>query len=181
MNHWQNILFFFTLLARISDLLTTWLVSPTLKLEANPLARKFRWPFAFLTLLVAFLAYYTPEMAVAIATASFLVAGSNASRIAAARALGEEQLFAMVLAHARTGKFWPGLLARIAPVPFYGLLAGFVFWFYPTPTSWGWFIALGIASYAAALLVHYTLSYIRFRRMGGLVEISSKPPVQSVG
>jgi hypothetical protein len=35
---------FLLLLARIGDVGSTYLISPTLKLEANPIIRRLRWP-----------------------------------------------------------------------------------------------------------------------------------------
>jgi hypothetical protein len=159
-------LFAFALLSRISDLLTTWLVSPTLKLEANPLARKFRWPFGFLTLFVAFFAYWWPEVCVGLTTTSFLVAGSNAMKIPLTRALGEEAYFKMTVENACKESFWPGLFARLAPAPFYALLAGFIFFFFRTPDTWAFWIGFGVLTYVIAILFHWTIAYIRIRNLG---------------
>ena len=80
--------------SRAADVWTTYLVSPTLKLEANPVARRFGWKFALLTVFVGLVAYASPPMGVALLTTSFLVASSNASKIVMAKAMGEEQLAA---------------------------------------------------------------------------------------
>src|SRR5271168_3968540 len=93
-------LFAFALLSRICDLLTTWLVTPKLKLEANPIARKLRWPYAFLTLFAAFLAYWWAPVCVMLTTGSFLVAGSNAMKIALARSMGEDAYYEMTIKNA---------------------------------------------------------------------------------
>jgi hypothetical protein len=159
-------LFAFALIARASDLLTTWLVTPTLKLEANPIVRKFRWPYAFLTLFTAFFAYWWPEVSVALTTGSFLVAGSNAMKIPLARSLGEEAYFQMAIESAAKGSFWPGLAARLAPCPFYALLACFIFFFFRTPDTWAFWIAFGVVMYCVALVVFYSRSYVRFRKLG---------------
>lgn len=163
---YYDYLFTFALLSRISDLLTTWLVTPKLKLEANPLARKFRWPFAFLTLLTAFLAYWAPEVTVILTTGSFLVAASNATRIPMALTLGEESYFQLAIQHAAKGKFWTGWLARMAPVFFYTFLAIFIFFFYPTPDSWGFWIAYGVAIYCFVYALYGTTSFIKYRKLG---------------
>jgi hypothetical protein len=158
-------LFAFALISRISDLLTTWLVSPTLKLEANPVARRFRWPFGFLTLFAAFLAYWFPEMCVALTTASFLVAGSNAMKIPQARALGEDAYYKMTLESVSKGSFWWGLLYRLAPAPFYVFLAALIF-FTNASNTWAYWIGFGVIVYAFALVVWGTTAYIRLRKVG---------------
>jgi hypothetical protein len=43
---------FLLLLARLGDIGSTYLATPNLKLEANVLARRFKWPFAWLTVLL---------------------------------------------------------------------------------------------------------------------------------
>jgi hypothetical protein len=48
-----HVIAFLLLLARIGDVGSTYLISPTLKLEANPIIRRLRWPFAGITILVA--------------------------------------------------------------------------------------------------------------------------------
>jgi len=158
-------LFAFALISRASDLLTTWLVSPTLKLEANPIARRFRWPFGFLTLLAAFLAYWFPEMCVALTTASFLVAGSNAMKIPLARSLGEEAYYKMTLESVAKGPFWTGLLIRLAPAPFYALLAALIF-FTNASDTWAYWIGVGVACYVLAILIHWPIAYVRLWKIG---------------
>jgi hypothetical protein len=161
----QEIIFAFALAGRIGDILTTWLVTPQLKLEANPLMRKFRWPFAGLTLLIAFIAFPMPEMGVVIATVSFMVAASNAMRIPTARIMGEDRLYEMALDQAAAGALWPGLLWRLAPAPFYSLLAALMFFFFRTPDQWGYYIALGIALYILVYVFYGSLAYSRLRRI----------------
>jgi hypothetical protein len=160
-----HILFAFAFVSRASDLLTTWLVSPTLKLEANPVARRFRWPFGFLTLFAALLAYWFPEMCVALTTTSFLVAGSNAMKIPMARSMGEEAYYKMTLESVAKGSFWPGLLSRLAPAPFYVFLAGLIF-FTNASNTWAYWIGFGVVCYALVLVLWGTTSYVRLRKIG---------------
>ncbi len=47
--------------SRAADVWTTHLVTPTLKLEANPIARRFGWKLALLTILVGLVAYASPH------------------------------------------------------------------------------------------------------------------------
>lgn len=158
-------LFTFALISRASDLLTTWLVSPTLKLEANPIARRFRWPFGFLTLLVAFTAYGFPELCVAMTTASFLVAGSNAMKIGLVRSLGEEAYYKMTLKSVAKGPFWTGLFSRLAPAPFYAFLAALIFYTNASNT-WAYWIGFGVACYVLAMLIHWPIAYVRLWKIG---------------
>src|SRR5690242_4314880 len=81
--------------SRVADVWTTYMVTPTLKIEANSLARRFGWPYALLTILVGLLTYVWEAFGIVVLTVSFLVAASNASKIVMARALGEDELAAL--------------------------------------------------------------------------------------
>src|SRR5579864_9285673 len=52
------------LIARLGDIGTTYLATPRLRLEANPIVRKLGWPFALLSLGACFLPYYSITIAV---------------------------------------------------------------------------------------------------------------------
>jgi len=160
-----DILFAFTLLSRACDLLSTWLVTPRLLLESNPIVRRFRWPFGFLTLGTAFLAYVQPEVTVMVAVSSFLVAGSNCTRIAVSRGLGEQKLYENAVALAGSGPYWDGLLSRLAPVPCYLLLAGLIYFLCPSALDWGNYVATGIVIYSFVFALYSTTSYNRYRKL----------------
>ena len=59
----EHLIALLVLVSRIGDVGTTYLITPTLKLEANPIARKLRWPFAIATLALAFLPYWSVPLA----------------------------------------------------------------------------------------------------------------------
>lgn len=149
--------------SRIADVWTTWLVTPTLKLEANSLARRFGWPYALLTILVGFVAYLSPALGVIVLTTSFMVAASNASKILTAKALGEDELAAMSLRVTLATPLWPGLLYMVLPGIFIGVLGGTLLFFYPLATQWGYYFGLGMLTYALAVFIWYPLRYFRVR------------------
>ena len=55
-------------ISRIADVLSTYLVTPTLKLEANSIARRFGWWYALLTILIGFVPYVSPALGVVVLT-----------------------------------------------------------------------------------------------------------------
>ncbi len=77
--------------ARAMDFLSTWIATPNLVLEGNPLAKKLGWKGGLLLNLgvVVFLAQY-PLCAIVVATASVLVAARNFQSAWLMRSLGEE-------------------------------------------------------------------------------------------
>lgn len=161
----QHILFALLLFARLGDIGTTYLVTPNLKLEANVLARKLRWPFAWATLLVAFLAYYSPQLAVVGIVVSLLVSASNATKILAARIMGEEEYYRFMINIFLKSSPASALLFMLLPAFFYTVL-GFTFLlFYHNPAyDWGFYFAFGILTYAFAITFHSTIFYLRLRR-----------------
>ena len=54
------------LLSRIGDVLSTYLVSPTLLLESNAFVRRWGWPVALLSLLFCFVPYYNTAVGVVV-------------------------------------------------------------------------------------------------------------------
>jgi hypothetical protein len=73
------------------DLLSTWIATPNLALEGNPLAKKlgWKWGLLFNVVLVATLAMW-PLSAIVVATASVLVAARNFQSAWLMRSLGED-------------------------------------------------------------------------------------------
>jgi hypothetical protein len=69
------------LVARIGDIASTYLATPRLVLEANPIARRLGWPFALLTLLLALAPYYNTAAGVLVLVPSLLVASRNCGSI----------------------------------------------------------------------------------------------------
>jgi hypothetical protein len=77
--------------ARGADFLSTWIATPNLVLEGNPIARKLGWKWGGLVnvVLVAALAHW-PLSAIVVATASVLVAARNFQSAWLMRSLGEQ-------------------------------------------------------------------------------------------
>lgn len=149
--------------SRIADVWTTYLVTPTLKLEANSLARRFGWPFALLTIPVGFIAYLSPAVGVIVLTTSFMVAASNAAKIVTAKALGENELAALSRRVILATPPWPGLLYMLLPGIFVAVLGFSLLYFYPLGSQWGYYFALGMLTYALAIFIWYPLGYFRVR------------------
>src|SRR6266850_2113389 len=89
--NWEHVLVIVLLLGRLGDVGSTYLVTPTLRLEGNPIARKFGWRFAWLTIAVCLLPYYSTALGMVAIVVSFLATASNLSRGCIVRALGEAE------------------------------------------------------------------------------------------
>lgn len=154
------------LIARIGDVGTTFLITPSLELEANPIVRKLGWRFALLTLGACFLPYLSVQVAVAALITSLFVSAANAGRVWMVRTIGENAWAALLIDVARKSKRSHALLGVTASSSFIALAGGTILLFYPAPTrDWGFWLGIGVLSYAVAVLVYGTLAVIRvFRR-----------------
>jgi len=152
------------LVSRLADVGSTYLASPGLLLEANPIARRIGWPFAMLTLGVCLLPYYSTATGVAVLTVSFLVAGSNLSRCWVMRALGEREYRTMLeraVSRARLSTTVAFILASASCPAVVGALLVSL----SAATEWGYWFGIGIVLYAIGIGFYGTLFAFRlFRR-----------------
>jgi hypothetical protein len=78
------------LLGRSMDFLSTWMATPTLALEANPLAKRLGWRWGTVVNVLVCLGFACwPLPAIMIATTSVLVAGRNFQSAWLSRSMGE--------------------------------------------------------------------------------------------
>ena len=155
------------LISRLGDIGSTYLVTPTLRLEANPILRRLGWRFALLTLLVCFIPYYSTAMGVIILVPSLLVTASNVSVIWLVRAVGETEYLEFVQRAVRRTTLGRALAGVLASSVFIALAGATLLYLAPDPQrDWGFWFACGIFAYALALVLHRSLYFIRlFRRV----------------
>jgi hypothetical protein len=153
--------------SRIADVWTTYQVTPTLKLEANSFVSRFGWRFALLTILAGVIPYFSPPLGVIIFTMSFMVAAFNASKIFMAKALGEDELAALIHKAILATPPWPGLLFLVMPGIFIGILGVSMLFFYSQETQWGYYFGIGMLAYAFVVFVWYPTHFFRVRREAG--------------
>ena len=173
----EHVLCVLLLIGRIGDVATTYLVTPNLVLEANPVVRRFGWPFALLTIGVAVLPYFNTAFAVVALMTSLLVSASNARSIWMARALGESEYMALLMKTASKSKLSHALLGTAASSFFVALAGGTVLLFYPSPDEdWGFWLGVGIVLFAAAYFLHGTFFVVRlFRRQSAARSLAVNP------
>ena len=160
------------LLSRIGDIGTTYLITPNLILEANPIVRKLGWPFAFLTLGACLLPYVHVPTAVAALMTFLLVSASNAGKIWIVRTVGERAYAALVLDLARRSRLSHALLGIAASAFFVALAGATILLFYPSADDWGFWLGLGVLVYASAVWFYGSLATIRLFRRAALVRLT---------
>ncbi|MCZ6598439.1 MAG: hypothetical protein O7B99_12425 [Planctomycetota bacterium] len=133
------------LIGRIGDIGSTWLVTPRLKLEANPIVRKLRWPFAFATLALCLVPYWNTTAALPLAVVFLLVTAQNLSGAWLARALGEDRYLDLLRTAARSSDPFAAIGLVWASSAFFVLAGLLLLVFYPhTNEDWGFWYAAGI-------------------------------------
>ena len=150
--------------ARGLDFLSTWIATPSLLLEANPIARRLGWQGGIaVNLFICLVAAAMPFMAVLISVTSVLVAARNFQGAWVVRTMGEEEFRDhMEMQFGRASKrlvlccIWAqGLL--------YGSVGGAVVFLTRDPLAQaaGW----GIVGFGLAIAVHSTHYYRRARHV----------------
>jgi hypothetical protein len=155
------------LFARGMDFLSTWVATPNLLLEGNPLARKLGWKWgAIVNLTLCFCFAFWPLTAIIIMTAGLLVAAHNFHSAWLMRTMGEEayrQWFSERLEETRLPFYFACLLGETALT---GIIGGALILF-SDMDSIAFAIGFGIVAYAVIVLFYTVLSLWRLRRRMG--------------
>ena len=150
--------------ARGMDFLSTWIATPNLVLEANPLARKLGWRggLALNVVLCAGFALW-PLPAIVVATTSVLVAARNFQSAWLMRTLGEESYRSWMASHLRQTSFRLYLFCLLTQTL---LLAGvgMVLMIFSQLNLVPLAVGMGSVAYAVAVTFYTLLSVWRIRR-----------------
>jgi hypothetical protein len=150
--------------ARGMDFLSTWIATPNLVLEANPLARKLGWRGGLVLngVLCAGFALW-PLPAIVVATTSVLVAARNFQSAWLMRTLGEESYRSWMAGHLRQTSFRLYLFCLLTQTV---LLAGVgaVLMVFSQLNLVPLAVGMGIVAYAVAVTFYTLLSVWRIRR-----------------
>lgn len=150
-------------LGRGFDLGSTWLATPNLKLEANPISRLLGWRGAVaLNVLIAPLAACWPCLAISIATTGTLLGARNSQQIWLMRSLGEDRFRDWFSERAADSPTWVVQSCFLAEALLTALVGAALMLF----SAWAlipFAIGLGIVGYALVIAVYTTL-ILRKRR-----------------
>ena len=162
----EHVLAFLILIARVGDIGSTYLATPTLKLETNPFARRLKWPMGVLSLGLCLTPYYNPALAVTVLVPSLLVSASNLSRGWVAHAVGEDEMLRFL-------ERAVGRISRRKAVAFtlgagsFVVLAGTVLLVLSGgQQTWAYWFAWGLLLYGVVIGVYGSLFVLRLHRIG---------------
>ena len=154
----EHVLCILILVSRIGDIATTFLVTPNLVLEANPIARRLGWRFALLTLLICAVPYFSLHYGVMVLVPFLMVSASNAGKVWAARAMGEHPYKAMLLNLVGKSKLRHALGGVWVSASFIILLGVVLLLLYPDPDEeLAFWFGSGIVTYGIVVAVHGSL------------------------
>lgn len=152
------------LLARGMDFLSTWIATPNMVLEGNPVMRRLGWRWGIplnLALCVALAAWSVP--AIVLITTSLLVAARNFQSAWLMRTLGEHlyrDWHIERVQETRPSLYLFCLLGQTAPVALVGVAIIYFSDNLLVPTA----VGMGVIAYAAAVMLFTLLAVWRLRR-----------------
>jgi len=148
-------------LARACDLLSTYIATPNLLLEGNPIARRLGWRFGIpLNLGLALLFAGWPLLAISLATTSVLVAARNLQSAWVMRSLGETNYRLWMAARLADSPRRIAWLCFLGEAALFGLVGAALMWF----ARWElvpFAVGLGVAGYAVAVALFTSLALWR--------------------
>ena len=130
------------LFGRTMDLFSTWIATPSLELEANPIARWLGWRAGIVVnVVVAFAVALLPLAAISIATTSVFVAARNLQSAWLMRVLGEHEYRVWLAARYREGRRGVFVICLVLHA---GLIA---------------LVGIGLMAFSAWLLVPFAVGF----------------------
>jgi len=162
-----HILAVMIVVARAADIASTFLATPKLQLESNPILRRFRWPMAAISFVMCIVPYFSIPAAVVVIVMSLLIAFSNSTRLWIIRALGEQAYFELMLKATARAQVKETLIWLLLPALFISLLGILLLLLYPDPNfQLGFFFAMGIFMYALVIIAYQPKNFFRLRSIG---------------
>lgn len=161
------LMFGLLLLARGMDFLSTWVATPNLVLEGNPIAKKLGWRWGIVLNLAACLALaFWPVSAIVVSTTSVLVAARNFQSAWLMRSLGEEVYRDWHVARIEETRITLYLFCLAGNTLLTAGVGAAVIHF-SEPNLIPFAIGLGIIAYAIAVAFYTLLAVWRLRRAAG--------------
>src|SRR5579859_2298073 len=167
------------LFSRGMDILSTWIATPHMMLEGNPIAKKLGWRWGLpLNVLMCFGFALWPLPAIVISTTSLLVAARNFQSAWLMRSLGEERYRDWHVERIQETNITLYLFCLFAQTGLIAAVGAAVIFF----SNWAresvpvmLAIGLGIIAYAAAVTIFTLIGVVRLRRASKQLRFQGYP------
>jgi hypothetical protein len=160
-----GLMFLLLIVARGMDFLSTWVATPNLVLEGNPIAKKLGWKWGIaLNLVLCFGLAFWPLPAIVISTTSVLVAARNFQSAWLMRSLGEQLYREWHVERVQETSATLFLFCLFAQTALVGGVGAAVIYFSEMRHVPLLAIGLGIVAYALAVAFYTVLGIWRLRR-----------------
>ena len=161
--------------ARGMDFLSTWVATPLLVLEGNPIAQRLGWRWGSLVNIgLCFGFALWPLPAVIVSTTSLLVAAHNFQSAWLMRTMGEES-YRDWHVHQIQRASGPLILACLAGQSLLYAIVGTALIYFSPVMQIPWGIGIGLFAYSVAVAAYTGLAIARIRRAARVIE----PPPRS--
>ncbi len=157
--------------ARGMDFLSTWVATPNLVLEGNPLAKKLGWKWGLLLNagLAGILSLW-PLSSIVVATASVLVAARNFQSAWLMHSLGEENYRRWYIERVQETRIMLYLLCLAGNTLLTAAVGAVLIYASHLRQLWPFAIGMGMVAYAVAVAFYTLLALWRIRRAGKKME-----------
>jgi hypothetical protein len=160
----QHVLCVLILGARLADIISTYLATPSLKLESNPVVKRLGWSFALTSVAVCIIPYWHVGAGMVVLVVSLSASADNIAKLWFIHALGESAYHDMIQRALDRGSPRELLLTMYAKticILVLGSLLCVLTYSFPEPPLSFWF-GVGILSYA---FVGLWMGMHRFREL----------------
>lgn len=155
------------------DFFSTWLATPDLRLEANPIARFLGWRWGVVAnLILCFVAARWPAPSIVIFTTSLLVAARNFRSVWLIRSVGPDRYRVWLAESLSRSSFKVYIVSVVGESALTGIIGLAVFYFGGSDDTLA-AIGIGIIAYALAIGIYTTIALWRFHRS----SVSTTTPI----
>ena len=153
--NWEHVLAVVLFLARAGHVGSIYLMTPTLRMVANPVARKLGWPFILLTLGLCAVPYYNTAVAMILIAWSLFATASNLSRAWIVRGLGEADYLRVLRQAAAARPLRQSIALVLASSGAFGFAGLVLLGISPGAGRWTWAsaFAVGMIFYACGMAI----------------------------
>lgn len=160
-----GLVFIVLLVSRGADFVSTWLATPNMVLEGNPIAKKLGWRWGIpINLALCFVFAFWPTPGVVISTTSMLVAARNFQSAWLMRSMGEQGYRDWFVERVQETKVTLYLFCLFAQTGLTAIVGGGIAYFAGDRQPVVLAAGLGIVAYAVAVTFFTLLSIVRLRR-----------------